>query len=168
MHSSFPQCCLTSCWWTASTSSLFLWYCCILSHCLSPILRLDFSNLSAIKKILPRSLLVMQWSFQKWRPFPPASALYLLDLGLSILHTVMWNAVKFMILQISLLTLMELCFLFPHSFIKEQHVICIDRSIKAMSSLNWYLAALWIVLLFSLSFPAQLEINSSLVLFGMR
>lgn len=84
---------------------------------------------------------------------------HLLDLGLSILHTKMQNAVEFIILQLSLLILTKLSFPFPHSLVKEQHFICI-YSLVMQCHLS---VEIWLhcELFSSFLFPAQLEMSPS-------
>lgn len=84
---------------------------------------------------------------------------HLLDLGLSILHTKTQNAVKFIILQLSLLILTKLSFPFPHSLVKEQHFICI-YSLVMQCHLS---VKIWLhcELFSSFLFPAQLEMSPS-------
>lgn len=90
--------------------------------------------------------------------------LHLLDLGLSILRTKMQNAVKFIILQLSLLIWTKLSFPFPHSLVKEQHFICI-YSLVMQCHLS---VEIWLhcELFSSFLFPAQLEMSPSQPFFG--
>lgn len=151
MQKTFLQCCLTSCCWTAYTFPLTPFCCETVVMWVPSVYDWISSNPNANKKLLPRRGV----NFLLLQPF------CLLDLGLSILHGIMQNAVKFMILQLTLLVLAELSFPFPHSLVKEQHLICLYSLVNAMSSFSLNLAALWIVLLPFFSCTAGNESLSS-------